>query len=74
MLDKSYSLPTLMYGCEIYANCDYYDKYKLFEWLSDYLCRVDEFLLNVLPGPFLSLKVQYLLLKCNRNYLLIKLN
>ena len=29
LLAKVYLLPTLMYGCEIYANCDSRDKYKL---------------------------------------------
>ena len=29
LLAKTYLLPTLLYGCEIFANCDNRDKYKL---------------------------------------------
>ena len=29
LLAKTYLMPTLLYGCEIYANCDSKDKYKL---------------------------------------------
>ena len=35
LLAKSYLLPTLLYGCEIYANCDKYTTYKLNRLCND---------------------------------------
>ena len=46
MLVKSYLLPTLLYGCEIYANCDYYDKCKLnllFNNITRYIYNLKKF-------------------------------
>ena len=46
MLVKSYLLPTLLYGCEMYANCDYYDKSKLnllFNNITRYIHNLKKF-------------------------------
>ena len=35
LLAKTYLLPTLLYGCEIYANCDKYTSYQLNRLCND---------------------------------------
>ena len=46
LLAKTYLLPTLLYGCEIYANCDSIDKNrlnKLYNNITRYIFRLRKF-------------------------------